>query len=290
MMESNQSYKTAYGAAYARLIEQYQPEEIRLFDDLFVKNFFNKATCSLLQNSIIKRTSIFMYNISLTGLLGLQVCRTKFIDDILKEAIDNGIEQLVILGAGFDTRPYRISSINNIKVFEVDLPFIQDKKKRIIKKYLGELPSNIIFTPIDFNIQTLDEVFKLNELDFSKPVFFIWEGVTQYITEEAVRNTLKFISKASSGSIVLFSYILKSVIDKTSSIVGTDFLMDFFQMGGSAWNFGLNPSEVSDFIKQYNLTLIEDVGASYYQENYLKPIGRNLDVSEIERVVYSKIT
>jgi methyltransferase (TIGR00027 family) len=108
------------------------------------------------------------------------------------------------------------------------LPIIQDKKKIIIKKCLGELPSNIIYTPIDFNIQSLDEVLSVKGLDLEKPIFFIWEGVTQYITQEAVENTLKFISRASFGSKVLFSYIIRSVKDGTSSI-GTDFLMDFFK-------------------------------------------------------------
>jgi methyltransferase (TIGR00027 family) len=288
-MENNESYKTAYGAAYARLIEQYQPEVIRLFEDSFVKNFFSKTICCLLQNSITRRALTFMYNSSSIGLMGLQVCRTKFIDDILKEAVDDGIKQLVILGAGLDTRPYRISSIHNIKVFEVDLPIIQDKKKRIIKKHFGELPNNIIFTPIDFNIQTLDEVLEDWGLDFSEPIIFIWEGVTQYITEEAVNNTLKFISKASSGSITLFTYILKSIIDGTSSSASTDFLTNIFEMSGQAWSFGLNPSDASDFLKQYNLTIIKDVGASYYKENYLKPLGRNLNVSDIERIIYAKI-
>lgn len=178
---------------------------------------------------------------------------------------------------------------NNMKVFEVDLPIMQDKKKLLMKKCLGELPNNVIYTSIDFNIQTLDEVLTVKDLDFSKPIFFIWEGVTPYITEEAVNNTLEFISKASSGSIVVFTYILKSVIDGTSDIMGANELINLLKAGDQTWRFGLKPSDISDFIKQYNLELIEDVGASYYQENYLKPIKRKLDVSPIERIIYAKI-
>ena len=199
-MDRNESYKTAYVTAYARLIEQYEPRETRLFNDSFVKNFFSNYLSFIMKFTIVRNLLIFMYNATLTGLFGLQVCRTKYIDVKLKEAMDKGIEQVVILGAGFDTRLYRIPDINRMRGFEVDLPIMKDKKKRIIKKCLGELPSNVIYTPIDFNIQTLDEVLAIKELNFSKPIFFIWEGVTQYITKEAVSNTLKFISKASSGS------------------------------------------------------------------------------------------
>lgn len=289
MMDGNESYRTAYVAAYARLIEQYEPKETRLFNDSFVKNFFSNYISFIMQFTIIRNILIFMYNATSTGLLGLQVCRTKYIDEKLKEAMDKGIEQVVILGAGFDTRLYRISDINRMRGFEVDLSILQDKKKMIIKKCLGELPNNIIFAPIDFNIQTLEEVLAIKELDFSKPIFFIWEGVTQYITKEAVINTLKFISKAPSGSAVVFTYALKSVVDGTTNIIGADILTTLFKAGEQAWRFGLNPSEINNFIKEYNLELIEDVGSSYYQENYLKPIGRKLDVSLIERITYAKI-
>lgn len=287
-MDGNESYKTAYAAAYARLIEQYEPKETRLFDDLFVKNFFSNYLSSIMQFNTIRNLMIFMYNATSTGLFGLQVCRTKYIDEKLEEAIDNGVEQVVILGSGLDTRLYRIAN-NKIKGFEVDLPIMQDKKKIIMKKCLGELPSNVVFIPIDFNIQTLDEVLEIKELDFLKPIFFIWEGVTQYITKEAVKNTLKFISKASSGSEVVFTYVLASVVDGTANTIGAEALTTLFKAGGQTWHFGLNPSEIKNFIKQYNLELIEDVGSSYYQENYLKPIGRKLDVSLIERIAYAKI-
>lgn len=230
-----------------------------------------------------------MYNSTSVGLLGLQVYRTRYIDDVLKEAIDNGTKQLVILGAGFDTRPYRIAGINKVRVFEVDMPIILDKKQSIMKKCVGTLPDNVTYTPIDFNNEKLDEVLESKNLDFSKPIFFIWEGVTQYITKEAVDNTLKFISKASSGSIVVFTYILKNVIDGTSNMVGSQGIANLFEMADQPWRFGLDPPEVSDFVNQYNLTLIEDIGASYYKEMYLKPIDRSLDVSEIERIVYAGI-
>lgn len=288
-MEENESYKTAYLAAYARLIEQHESKETRLFEDLFVKKFFSSYLSFLMQYKIIRKLMIFMYNSMSTGLLGLQVCRTKYIDDKLKEAIDNGVNQVVILGAGLDTRLYRIANTNELKGFEVDLPIMQNKKKSIMKKCLGELPNNIIFIPIDFNVQTLDEVLKNKELDFSKPIFFIWEGVTQYITKDAVENTLNFISKASSGSAVVFTYILESVINGTTGMVGNEALMTLLKTGGQDLQFGLNPSEINEFINKYRLQLIEDVGASYYQENYLKPLGRKLDVSLIERITYAKI-
>jgi methyltransferase (TIGR00027 family) len=193
------------------------------------------------------------------------------------------------LGTGFDTRPYRISGINEIKVFEVNQPIILDKKQAIIKKCVRLVPNNVIFTPMDFNIQKLDEVLEAKDLELSQLILFIWEGVTQYITEEAIDNTLKFISKASSGSKFVFTYILKNVIDGTSNMIAAEGLVNLFEAGEQPWRFGLNPLEVIDFLSQYNLKLIEDIGTSFYKENYLNPIGRKLDISEIERIAYAGI-
>ena len=288
-MEGNENYKTAYAAAYARLIEQHEPTETRLFNDTFVKNFFSKYINSIMKFGAIRKFMISMYNSTSIGLYGLQVCRTKYIDEKLKEAIDNGVKQVVILGAGLDTRLYRMLDSDRVIGFEIDLPIIQNEKKNIMSECLGKLPNNINFIPIDFNTQTLDEVLEIKEFDFSKPIFFIWEGVTQYITQEAVENTLKFISKASYGSALVFTYVLKSVIDGTESKLGAEALTTLFKAGGEPWSFGLNPSEVDNFIKQYNLKLIENVGISYYEENYLKCINRKLHVSPIERVVYAEL-
>jgi methyltransferase (TIGR00027 family) len=285
----NQSWKTAFVAASGRLLEQYQPKEIRLFDDPVIKIFFSKLTLFQMQFKIVRDMQIMMSDFMTKGALGTLLGRTKYIDDLLESAISNHIDQVVILGAGLDTRPYRFSNSNHIKIIEVDLPIMQNIKKEKIQKHLGALPTNVTFIPIDFNSQTLDQVLTSKELDFSRPIFFIWEGVTQYITDEAVKNTLKFISRASSGSMVVFSYVLKNIIDKKSNPLETDTMLDYFESKNQSWIFGLDPLSINDFINQFDLTLVEDIGASYYQENYLKPLKRSLAVSEYERIVYAKI-
>jgi methyltransferase (TIGR00027 family) len=288
-MSSNQSWKTAILVASIRLIEQYQPKELRLFDDPIIKNFFSKIFLFQIKFKIIRNIEIMLTDFTAKGISGALLCRTKYFDDSLQAAMADGIDQLVILGAGLDTRPYRIAGINEITVVEVDLPIIQNIKKEKIKRFLGALPPNITFIPIDFNNQILDDVLNIPELNFSKPIFFIWEGVTPYISEEAVKNTLTYISKASSGSIVVFSYVLKNVIDKTSDITGADNLINYFESKDQSWVFGLDPANLTDFLKPFHLTLVEDIDASYYRENYLKPLDRNLEVSRIERIAYAKI-
>jgi methyltransferase (TIGR00027 family) len=164
-----------------------------------------------------------------------------------------------------------------------------NKEQAILGKILHNIPDNIIYTPINFNTQNLDEILESKGLDSSKPTFFIWEGVTQYITKEVVENILDFISKSASGSRLVFTYILKSVIDGTSNMLDGERLVSLAGMGDQSWIFGLDPSEVSGYIKQYNLVLIENVGSSYLKENYLNLAGRKLNISDFERIIYAEI-
>lgn len=289
LMDNNEVSRTAYTSAYARLIEQYEPKKKRLFEDPYVKLFFSNYLSNFLKVRTYRKFQIFMYNLALTGIYGLQVCRTKYIDDLVKKALDNGIDQLVILGAGFDTRSFRILDSNSVKIFEVDLPKIQEKKKLLLKKHIEILPNNITYISIDFNTQLLDVSLMDKGLNYSKPILFIWEGVTQYITEQAVDKTLTFISHAAQGSEVVFTYILKSFIDGSEDNQLANTMISLLKADDKPFSFGLNPSDTTSFLNQYKLTLIEDVGKLYFQENYLKPLERELDISPIERLVYARI-
>lgn len=288
LMSDNQSWRTAFLPATPRFIEQYEKDEIRLFNDSFIKNFHSKFTLFMMQFKIIRDIEKMMLDFFSKGAFGLILCRTKYIDDLLQMAINTGIEQVVILGAGLDTRPYRIEGINELRVFEVDLPIMQKIKKEKIIKILGKLPTHITYVSIDFDKQLLEEVLNNEVLDSERPIFFIWEGVTQYITEEGVNNILNFIAQTVAGSAVVFSYILKDVIDKTSDIEGVNEVMNYFITKDQAWTFGLEPSIIDEFLKQFKLITIEDIGDSYYQERYLKPVGRELAVAKMERVIYAQ--
>ena len=88
--------------------------------------------------------------------MGAIVARERYIDDYLQSCIDDGLEQLVILGAGYDSRAYRFEKLKRVKVFEVDHPATQRVKVARLKEALGELPENVVFVPIDFTKETLE--------------------------------------------------------------------------------------------------------------------------------------
>lgn len=280
--------RTALGAATCRLIEQYQPDETRLFNDPVAKELVGAPIRVMMQFASMRNFTIKQTDAVAQGIFGAQICRTRYIDDAVQAALSQGIGQVVILGAGLDTRPYRLPGMDDVKVFEVDLPAVQNDKKKKIKKHFGRLPENVAFIPIDFDTQSLEAVFAETTFDSSRPTVFIWEGVTQYVSEEAVHRTLAFVGKSAPEGIIVFTYVLKSIIERRSDIPGAEHMMDVVAKT-APWVFGLEPSSLPTFLKPFHLALVADVGNADYQEKYLKPLGRNLVVLEGERIVHATV-
>jgi methyltransferase (TIGR00027 family) len=281
---------TALGAATCRLIEQSQPEEIRLFNDPVVKDLVGTPIRVLMQFESLRKFTIKQTDAIMQGIYGAQICRTRFIDDAVQAALSQRIAQAVILGAGLDTRPYRLAGMERVNVFEVDLPSVQEDKKKKLQKHFDRLPEHVTFLPIDFETQSLEAVFTGTAFDPSRPAVFVWEGVTQYLSEEAVRRTLAFVGTSAPGSILVFTYVLKSIIERRSDIPGADKMMDVVAKNNAPWLFGLEPSSVASFLNPFHLQVIEDVVNAEYQASYLKPLGRKLVVFEGERVVQATVS
>lgn len=280
--------RTALGAASCRFMEQFEPKPTRLFDDPLAGALIGGPVRLMFQLAALRRFTIQQMDAITAGIYGSQICRTRFIDDAVREALSHGIDQLVILGAGFDTRPYRLPGMERVKVYEVDLPAVQYEKKKRLQKYLGHLPESVTFIPIDFDRQTLDSAFSGTGFDPARPAVFVWEAVTQYITEEAVQRTLSYVGQSAAGSVLVFTYVLKSIIERRSDIPGADRMMDFVA-NDSPWLCGLDPSTLQEYLQPFGLNLVSDVGNSFYQERYLKPLGRTLEVTEGERVAQAVV-
>ena len=119
---------------------------------------------------------------------------------------------------------------------------------------------------------------------------FIWEGVTQYLTSEAVSKTLEYVSRSSGNSSgIVFTYVLKGLIEGTDRPEWFGPFLSFAEKVGSPLQFGLDPQELASYLADRGLKLISDVGAGDYQEMYLKQLGRELNVFEGERAVFAEV-
>ncbi|MFC2060149.1 SAM-dependent methyltransferase [Chloroflexota bacterium] len=282
---------TGYGPAVMRAMENLLPEDKRLFEDPYSEKLlppFYKFFVILMRSPRILNLLIKIREKLTPGIIGGLICRTRFIDDVWNNAIKEGVETIVNLGAGMDTRAFRIPGIENY--FELDFPELQKVKRAYIAKNIGELPANLSFVPIDFNNQDLGEELKKAGYELSSKTLFIWEGVTQYISREAINNTLKYVAQAATGSRIIFTYVLRSFIYGSYIPDGLNSLYKLtLKKKNPLWFCGFEPAEMPEYLSKHSLFIIEDVGHEEYLERYIKPKGRDLTVMEIERMVLAEV-
>ena len=132
--------------------------------------------------------------------------RTRFAEEALAVAIERGVRQVVVLGAGLDTYAYRSPFRDRLRLFEVDHPATQAWKRQLLRDAAIPLPSSLTFVPVDFERETLAERLAAAGFDRTQQTFFTWLGVVPYLNQDAVWSTLAFIASLPNGAHVVFDY------------------------------------------------------------------------------------
>jgi methyltransferase (TIGR00027 family) len=277
---------TATGAAMMKAMEAHEPPDRRLFDDALVARLLPAPARVLVAIAPLRKWALRAIERKYRGLFGGFVCRTRAIDDVTRRAVCEGISSVVILGSGFDTRPYRMPELAGVAVFEVDLPEVVEKKRAALAR-AGVSSESVRFVALDFEVDDLSERLAECGWDRASRTLFLWEGVTQYVARDAVYATLRLIAGAVPGSEVCFSYVPSDVIEGRSKRVGVEAAGRFLARG--TWVTGFEPSALASELATLGLHLVEDVGAADYQARYLAPRGRDMEVFEIERVAVARV-
>jgi len=145
------------------------------------------------------------------------MCRKRYIDDKISEAVQSGqVEAVVNLGAGYDTRAYKLPALTRVQVFELDQPGSIDQKRSRLEKLFGKVPSHVTLVPIDFDREEPGTALISHDYKADTKTFFIWEGVTQYLTEAGIRSTFDFLARAAVGSRLAFTYVRKDYLKSSS--------------------------------------------------------------------------
>ncbi|WP_163506751.1 SAM-dependent methyltransferase [Fodinicola acaciae] len=276
---ANPAAGTALGPMSIVAMDQY--EEHPLIDDPLAGRFLPSGTRTMVAATKWSPLRHLMVNATerqIPGLWGSMLCRKRYVDDRVREAVSAGAGQVVILGAGWDTRAYRMGL--GVRVFEVDLPENIDRKRAALERIYGRVPDEVTLVPLDFQTQSLPDVLTL-----SGKTFFVWEAVTQYLSEEAVRAVFRYLSTAEPGSGLVFTYVREDFIAGTAMYGAEAAYKRFVASRPPLWTFGMDPEKVAGFLAEYGWRLTEDVGPAEFTERYVRPAGRQLAVTEIERSV-----
>ncbi|MFH7004143.1 class I SAM-dependent methyltransferase [Flavobacterium bizetiae] len=271
-MKADKTSRTAQYMALFRALETILDKKDRLFSDPYAIHFLDPKLRFATRMSKYPSIRKYIQNTiqkKIPGAFSSGLARTKYIDELIQTAVLDGVQQVIILGAGFDTRALRLDFLKSIPVIEIDHPNTSNYKIETYKKRIGQVPENVSFLQIDFNKQDLEQLAAQHNLDFTKPTAIIWEGVTNYLTKEAIQNTFSFISKFAKNSHIIFTYVHKEIIENPKSFVGGEKLLTDLDKLEERWTFGFMPNELSNYLNQFNIKLIEDLGANEYREKYL---------------------
>jgi methyltransferase (TIGR00027 family) len=281
---------TAYGPMVVVTTEQFVHPDRRLVHDELAARFLPFPLPVLL--TLTRWASVREWICNLSGRRGYGIwasvlCRKRYIDEKLAEAVRSGIRSVVILGAGLDTHAYRSSIPEGVSFIETDLPENIEYKRKKVRNLFGEIPAHVRLVPMDFDTQDLESRLASHGYGIGQKSFFIWEAVTQYVSEEGVRKTMAFLAKAGRGSKLAFTYIREDFINGTDRH-GLEFMYEAYRGKNPVWRFGMAPDGVSEFLEQFGWKELDQAAGPEYASRYLEPLGRKMPVSEIERMVFAE--
>ncbi len=186
--------------------------------------------------------------------------RARFMDDYSKACLEKGIQQVVLLGAGYDSRFLRLSGFNHIPIFELDLPSTQTVKKMMTKKLLGHLPSNVTYVPINFATESVVE--KLTKYRFNRRLrtLFIWEGVTLFLNHDIIAHTLGNLFELGNNNCLTFDFVPPELVENDTGYDGNRKLLEICKMIKEPITFGSSPESMNKLLIDLGYKDINIVG------------------------------
>ena len=290
-LDPAESCRVSIAAAAARAVGSHDPDPFTRNPDWLAGPFLSPSELALISSHPINRAVDQDPRISVQDpenlpLIRLNDVRTRFIDDRLQESLRAGAVQVVILGAGLDSRAYRLRApLEKARVIEIDTPATQEMKKRRVHDIFGAPPPNVTYAPADIDREKLADILRKAGFRPSERTFFIWEGGSMHHAERVVLEVLRAIAQSAPGSrmVMDFAYeddVARAVKDPNSPQRRYD------AAWGEPWLFGVprHPG-VEAFFRDLGFELLELMPADgpvatrrYLTHRDLSIVGQGLDI------------
>ncbi|HIH95414.1 TPA: class I SAM-dependent methyltransferase [Methanosarcina acetivorans] len=287
---------TAENVAFVRALESCKPEGESICYDPYASRFLSQQYLMFMELAARDPSRI-----PFPGVHNSLSARVRYFDDFVKRSIDEGLEQLVILGAGYDTRAYRIEGLKDkVRVFEIDHPETQSVKMGKIKDIFGSLPDHVEYVSVDFETEDFGQRLLEHGYGRSRKTVFIMEGLIYYLPPKAVDEMLAFIAKNSgTGSAIIFDYVHESSIDRTDGICGVQCTAcdqqaiksaasDMAQQG-EPYKFGIKEGMIEAFITKRGFSRVCNVTSEDYKKAYFRGINEKRPVCCLSYFVHAMV-
>jgi methyltransferase (TIGR00027 family) len=243
-------------------------EEIRGADNL-AELFISEDRLTTVKDPVVRQW--VLKNKTAPGAYEFMIARTAFFDHVVVEALLHRLPQLVLLGAGYDSRPYRFKElVEDTHIFELDAAPTQQRKQEILERAGIPMPPHLTFVPIDFSADDLAQALTRNGFSSAERTLFIWEGVTYYLTAQAVDHTLAAVKSISAtGSEICFDYA--SLSPEALGEQGARVLREHMKSrhADEPIRFGIPYGTLGQFLGERGYQVVENLAASEMEARYL---------------------
>jgi methyltransferase (TIGR00027 family) len=207
---------------------------------------------------------------TMPGYYGYVLARIKHMDSIVRQETSRGIDSVVIPGAGYDTRAYRMKELSDVRIFEVDHPATSRDKRRRLEKTLGSTPENVTFVEVDFTHQDLLEQLADHGHELSARTLFLLSGVSMYLPEEAMLRLFDQVAAHSSErTSLLFDYFDANVLVEPDRYYGKEGMLNATKVGEEPiW--GIPTGDAEALLAAHGLDLASDVNTEELTARYLQ--------------------
>jgi methyltransferase (TIGR00027 family) len=251
---------TAEAVTMARALEHLQPEDKRIVDDPWAHLFLSRASRAALRAWSGSLTGRTLRQLGVTGTTWVPL-RHRFIDDHLVRLLEAGAAQVLLLGAGYDMRAYRLADqLAGRPVFEVDLPAISRAKAETLHRHRRDLPAtNVVRVELDFERQSLADVLTGAGLEVGALTFVAWEGVPMYLTRAAVKATLDAVHELTGAGSVIAHDMWTLVDDPSPMGTARRLAPAALSFIGEPVTFSVHPEEIGAFYGARGFDVIDIV-------------------------------
>jgi len=201
------------------------------------------------------------------------IARTAYFDRLFVAALKDKTPQIVLLGAGYDSRAYRFANFNQgTKIFELDSAPTQARKKKCLKQARIDIPQPVTFVPIDFNQESLKDVLEKAGYQDHQKTLFIWEGVSYYLDAGSVDATLGFVANCShQDSAIAFDYTISISEDNLNDYYGAKELSQMMkeEHANEELLFSIDEGKIEPFLEKRHLKMVEHLDKDEIERTFL---------------------